>query len=276
MRTLFISDLDGTLLSNDALPSNFTVRTVNSLIERGLNFSVATSRSMHDANKILPHFNFKTPVITMNGTFITDIENGRKTLHHSSIDKSLLSEIIEILTKNNCPPNVYTFSDEGLSIEYIKMSNPMQDEFFKEREFSYNSFKKVDKYDLSGDVVFLSIIACESEVKPAAEEIAKKFPSVHCACYKDTYNKDGWFIEVSAKTANKADALKKLKEIGGFDRVVAFGDNLNDIPLFSVADLKIAVKNAREELKQIADLVIEKNTEDAVAKYLLNQFKEEI
>ena len=63
--------------------------------------------------------------------------------------------------------------------------------------------------------------------------------------------------------------------MGGFERVVAFGDNINDLPLFSVADVKIAVENAKQEVKEMSDLVIGKNTDDAVAKYLLNYFSGE-
>ena len=52
--------------------------------------------------------------------------------------------------------------------------------------------------------------------------------------------------------------------------MVAFGDNLNDLSMFEAADVKIAVGNAKEELKDAADIVIGTNSEDGVAEWLRN------
>ena len=51
----------------------------------------------------------------------------------------------------------------------------------------------------------------------------------------------------------------------GADKIAAFGDNRNDILLFSLADRKYAVKNAVPELRQIADEIIGENNDDGVA-----------
>ncbi len=60
-----------------------------------------------------------------------------------------------------------------------------------------------------------------------------------------------------------------MKEKTGADRVVAFGDNLNDIPMLQAADVAVAVENARlPEVKEIADIVIGPNTDDAVAEFI--------
>ena len=52
------------------------------------------------------------------------------------------------------------------------------------------------------------------------------------------------------------------------DKIIAFGDNLNDIPLFEIADECYAVSNAEDELKKIATDVIASNDEDAVAVFI--------
>ena len=61
---------------------------------------------------------------------------------------------------------------------------------------------------------------------------------------------------------------RKLKKIWKCDRVVSFGDAINDIPMFEISDECYAVENAVEELKVIADGVIESNEENGVAKWL--------
>ena len=61
-----------------------------------------------------------------------------------------------------------------------------------------------------------------------------------------------------------------LKAISGADRVVAFGDNINDIPMLREADVAVAVENAVPEVKRIADVIIGPNTTDAVPRFILS------
>lgn len=73
--------------------------------------------------------------------------------------------------------------------------------------------------------------------------------------------------------ATKAEAIRKLKELRGCSREVSFGDAVNDIPMFEISDECYAVDNAVEELKAIADGVIESNEEDGVAKWLMQHVR---
>lgn len=75
------------------------------------------------------------------------------------------------------------------------------------------------------------------------------------------------------KKATKAEAIKKLKKLCGCERVVSFGDAINDISMFEISDECYAVANAVDELKAIATGVIESNEEDGVAKWLNKHVK---
>ena len=86
--------------------------------------------------------------------------------------------------------------------------------------------------------------------------------------YSDVYEKDLWYMEVFAAAASKYHAVQYLREKYGFDKVVAFGDNLNDIPLFAASDVRYAVGNAKVELKAMADAVIESNVENGVVRQI--------
>ena len=66
--------------------------------------------------------------------------------------------------------------------------------------------------------------------------------------------------------ASKAEGVRELKRITGAQRVVAFGDNGNDEGLFEAADVRIAVENATDGLKALADRIIGDNDADAVVK----------
>lgn len=63
-----------------------------------------------------------------------------------------------------------------------------------------------------------------------------------------------------------------LREYIDVDKVIGFGDNLNDIPFFEACDESYAVANAREEVKQKATGIIGTNIEDGVIKQLNNMF----
>ena len=73
--------------------------------------------------------------------------------------------------------------------------------------------------------------------------------------------------------ASKATAVLQLKEHLGCEKVVTFGDGKNDREMFEVADECYAVSNAVEELKAMADGILQSNNEDSVAAWLEQHVK---
>ena len=73
--------------------------------------------------------------------------------------------------------------------------------------------------------------------------------------------------------ASKARAIRKLKEMWDCDRVISFGDAVNDLPMFEVSDECYAVENAVEELKKAATGIIGSNEDDGVARWLIEHFE---
>ncbi len=70
---------------------------------------------------------------------------------------------------------------------------------------------------------------------------------------------------------SKAHAVKELAGRTGADEIVVFGDNLNDLPMMRVADVAVAMENALPEVKAEADVVIGRNTEDSVPKFVMER-----
>ncbi|MDE6444817.1 MAG: HAD hydrolase family protein, partial [Muribaculaceae bacterium] len=116
-------------------------------------------------------------------------------------------------------------------------------------------------------LLFYSIQPTEKGL-PVYEEIKES-----CRCnplfYHDVYGDELAVLETFATGATKADAIKWLKDLSGADRVVAFGDNVNDIPMLRAADVAVAVENAIPEVKEMADIIIGDNNSDAVARFIL-------
>lgn len=80
-------------------------------------------------------------------------------------------------------------------------------------------------------------------------------------------------IEIGGATTSKADAIAKLCDIVGIEEknVMACGDSPNDMAMIQAAGLGVAMGNAEEEVKAIADFVTLSNLEDGVA-YAVKRF----
>jgi len=77
-----------------------------------------------------------------------------------------------------------------------------------------------------------------------------------------------YYLEIFNVTASKKTAVKFLREKYGFERIVGFGDNHNDLPMFEACDVRVAVNNATSNVKDIADFICDSNEEDGVAKWI--------
>ena len=70
MKTLYVSDLDGTLLRSDERTSDYTNGIINRLTEQGMIFSYATARSLVTAKKVTRGLCARIPLIVYNGAFV--------------------------------------------------------------------------------------------------------------------------------------------------------------------------------------------------------------
>ena len=86
MKTLYISDLDGTLLRSDASLSAYTYRTLNALTDKGVLFTYATARSLRTARAVTEGLTTPIPLILNNGTFVLDTATGKHLLSASLPD----------------------------------------------------------------------------------------------------------------------------------------------------------------------------------------------
>lgn len=270
MNTLYISDLDGTLLRPDATVSDITSKRLKLLTEAGALISISTARSIYDLGGIFEKLSLSAPVALMNGTLIATPDL-KKILHYESIEKEACRAALEIFTDCSCEPNMYKYSDNGTDVFFTRFVSDECREFYEKRRKTYRSFKQVSEYDLSGEVVFFSTVADEARIKAAAERL-ERVRGLGVAFYKDVYYKSGWFLEVSSARASKASALQRIKKLSGAEHCVTFGDNMNDIPMLRAADISVAVANARDEVRQIASAVIGNNSNDAVSEYIFNSY----
>lgn len=274
MKTLYISDMDGTLLNDGGKVSRRSVEIINELIKNGMLFTVATARSAMSAAELLKDIDISVPAVLMNGVFLFDLKNKKAVAYHE-IPKDAFFAITEIFVQRNKSPFAFFYGDDGkFTIEYTDFKLPIHRDFYEKRKGKFfGEFKKVYEYEILDDMhpVFISLSDGYDELKPIYDA-AQKINGVTCSFYADTYT-PYWFLEIYSSKASKADGAQEVMALVGADETAAFGDNRNDMLLLSRADRKYAVKNAVPELRQIADEVIGENNNDGVAEFLKKDFK---
>lgn len=272
MRTLYVSDLDGTLFDSNGRLSEFSQKTLNELIAEGMNFTVATARSISSAGGLLDGLNLKIPAVMMNGVFLTDVPK-REQVYVNRFTEELARKVIEVFKANGRPPFVFSFNGEYIEAEFTELKNDYERQFVAKRQKLYRRFEKVDYYTVGDNTVYINGIDYKDTMQAVADGL-KKIDGIKFSHYLDTYSGNKYFVEVYVESAGKWNSIKRLKEMYGFDRVVAFGDNANDVEMLKNADVAVVVGNAQPIAREVADIVIDTNDRDGVAKHLLELQRE--
>lgn len=268
--TLYVTDLDGTLLRPDKTISPQTARILNSL--DSLPLTVATARTPYGALPLLKDVRFRLPLILQNGSILYDSERGR-IVRAQCLEPDAYAGVCAAARESGVNGFAYCLDGDTLRCCYTELTTEDMREVYEERTRAFpGSFLKVRNLaDLSDhNPVYFSLNAPFSVIEPFAERL-RATEGISFVRYRDVYRTDIWYLEVSAPEATKYHGILRLREMTGARRVVGFGDNENDFGLFDACDEKIAVANASEKLKVRADTIIGANTEDAVALCLLER-----
>jgi len=272
--TLYVSDMDGTLLQPNAECSGYTVETLNRLIRDGMFFTVASARSLASARSILAPLELSLPVILMNGVQIYDLRAGR-FLQVEYIPEDALHALLDLFAFHDVSGFLYGLVDHIQTTYYETLGSPAQKAFMEERIRRYQKpFTQVSSYRDVADrgICYVSLMGNHDKLVPVRDALLR-MPSLAHVFYEDVYFDNQWLLEIHSVRASKGHAVRSLRERFGFDRLVGFGDNLNDHSLFEVCDETYAVGNAHPALAAAATGQIGTNLEDGVARWLAARFE---
>ncbi|MHC6178695.1 HAD family hydrolase [Clostridium sp. JNZ X4-2] len=269
---LYISDLDGTLLNSKQVISCSSAKIINGLIASGMKFTIATARSYEASKNILKPLDLKLPVILNNGVFVYDPVSD-KNIVENYLDRSSVKFILDYYESNNISPFVSAVDLEGnKKIFYRGASNHGQKVYVNSRRIQKDKrLTLVDDFSYAKDYNIINIFAIEK--KGCLDSTYRLFKeSLHASCQytEEIYSKGFFWLEVTNPRGNKRQAAEFLKKYLKIDKLICFGDNLNDEPLFKIAQEKYAVENAYAQLKNLATEIIGSNDEDGVAQFLKN------
>lgn len=270
-KTLYITDLDGTFLNPEKEVSDYAGRAINTFLEKGGHFTVATARSAASAVKILSGLNIDVPAILMNGAVIYDLRE-QKYLRTEIIPADPVRYIIDAMKEYDISGFMYAVVNGSLVTYYENLEERAMKDFHDERVRKYyKSFEQVSRLEekiAENNVIYFSLID-DYESLLQLYNILKQNPSIDTAFYRDNYGDRPWYLEIFSVTASKYNAANYIRKLGQYETVIGFGDNRNDIPLMKACDKFYSVSNAVDELKLLSTATIGSNTEDAVPRFIL-------
>lgn len=277
MEKLYITDLDGTLLDRDGRLSKKTAGILKALIEDGALVTIATGRSLVSVKEIMGDCMPRLPVIVHNGARIGDSCTG-EYLYSNVMNKGVLDEVLAMAFSEHFSPFLNAFEGQTDYFCYTLPANRATEDYIQYRntimpEGTMRPYKF--RTDLAAvEVINLNIIdemyrleAFQAQVR----ENCSPWVDVHITT-EPSLPEIGW-LTVGDSRSHKAEAIRALVGLISKEplHVTVFGDQLNDVHMFEVADRAIAVGNASPELLELAHEIIDPHWEDSVVKYIARE-----
>ena len=283
---LFVTDLDGTLLNSAHELTDHSKATIKKAMAMKIPVCIATGRSYRDILQIFKDFEKMPYIISSNGASLYD-ESGKK-LHGVSIPKNQVREIVNYLKAHHLQFEVadddYTYVTKW-GIDLLKKE--LEDVGVKDQR---------KKKELENDVLGIVLSQGNLRIVSSIDDMLEKITSVNSissiSAYLNKINQamenftmdkrirtfSSWKynFEMTNRDTSKGIALKALCEKLQIDLkdIVVVGDNYNDLSMLKIAGYKVAMENAVENVKSLADEVILSNDDDGVAHFLQEKLEQ--
>lgn len=276
--TLYVSDLDGTLLDRNAQLSAPSRAGLRVLLEQGLLFTVASARHVSSIRSILGDLPLRLPVISGNGAYIGAMGSDQHELVHA-MQPALAQSIFALIRRLGLMPFFSTHNGQFDQLFYQTTQNQGQQAFVDERlrnaDPRLRHTARLQDH-LHDPVVTFVIIEREPVLLALQAEIAALCGDAVETHVADDLYLPGWpWLTVHDKRASKDQAIKTLAQRYGLAEreIVVFGDHVNDVSMLRAAHRGIAMENAIEAVKQEAHTVIGPHYEDSVLRFIESDWR---
>ncbi len=259
---LIISDLDGTLINSQHFISQENLDAISFFIKNGGSFAIATGRSKDNIRPYIENLTLNGPCILYNGGGIYNFQEER-FLATELMDKSVVEQYIIYCMKNHKNMVVEIFTPDML---YIITPDHIPEPYVEREKQVYlrTTLDKVMKMD------WIKVLMYDSpESLQKAQSMLKNYNLFDKV---DSFFSQVFYFELIKKGVSKGAALERLKKSNqySYKTIIAVGDYDNDVEMISLADVGIAVGNARECVKAVADIVTVSNDENALQDIIYN------
>lgn len=251
---LIALDLDGTLLTRGKRVSARTQQALAGLAERGCHIVVATGRPFEVLTLLCQGLRLTAPQIALNGAAIHDPVTGR-VLHRRLMGSEDVELAVGFFQTHDIP--IALFTTDGL---YLDRRIPNQ--------HLWHPAPLPPPRDLAG----VGRLQDHEVLKVAAHAEPDTVDWLHPSAVEALGNQvyvtrtAPTLVEALHRDVSKGEGLQYVAHLLDVPReeIVAFGDSDNDIPMFAVAGLSVAMGNAVPEVKAAADFTTVSNEEDGI------------
>lgn len=260
------TDMDGTLLRKDHTVSSKTKQAIQKLIADGIMIIPISARPLHGMTHITDAvFPKEVPIVSLNGSYI----------YHNG----------EIIYQVSMPVH------EAAAIHDLVEGQPVSAMYYSQMQWFANKETEAVKKEQKITPVSITIQPFEqtlsswelqqtgpNKILIAGDE--KMILSIEQKMLErfnnslNIYKSQPRYLEAMHPAASKSNAIQFIMELYGLQQneVIAIGDNYNDKGMIEFAGMGIAMGNAPEEIKAVADYVTDTNNHDGVAKALEHFF----
>lgn len=268
-------DMDGTLLGKGKRISKESKEVIKKVYDKGVEVVVTTGRIYNNAAYYSHLLGVESPVIAANGAIVRD-KHSNKVIYENPIKMEECIKLVELLYKMNVYFHFYTLDGIYCGNELIKLGTKL----YMTKQVGYENLKI--KY-----YVIRNLEEWKEFFKRTNGHITKCIafsldPNKIVALKKELNNfKDIVYfgagsrsVEINNKGVSKGKAVKALADYYGFKReeIVCIGDNENDISMIEYAGFGVAMGNAIEPVKKLADYITDSNKDNGVAKAIKKIF----
>ena len=256
---LFAIDVDGTLLDGSHRLRPEVKEAVNRLAASGCGVALATARGPQAVVEIVRQFDFAPSLICFSGGWIGELDLTSMQPANVRLDRRLPADVARSIVSQaihqGVEPNVFTPDTWRV--------RKLTDEIVEETRIV--NLQPLVSAELLGDNIEASKIMLISRLEAADEALPPIERSIQ-SISTVTFSKRN-YLEILPVGVNKAKAVAALSKFLSVDRseVAAIGDGLNDLEMLSEAGFSIAMGNASDRVKAVADLVVGSNNEAGVA-----------
>ncbi len=266
---LLAVDVDGTLLTDTGVLTDKVRTSLEKASDAGWEIVLASGRTYHAAHEVAKTLPFIRYAALSNGSVIVDV-NSSQIIRMSTLEPGLVSEIIEVLRSHGVIPALYNSNQFAQRVSYDTLEDAC--DFFRWYVTHDSRCDKVDNVlDHTEDVLQIGSIAAKDRVFAVKEALKDHDVTVMTLPFESEVfggkNLDFWFCQIVPGGATKDNAIRHLKSMLSIPdgRIVAVGDNYNDTGMIGYADVGVAMGNAPDEIKAVADLVVAPNSESGLA-----------
>lgn len=261
MIKLICCDIDGTLLTDDKKITDINKEAIKRFRNLGYHFVLASGRPLNGVLPLIEELGLERDTdatICYNGGVVR-LNKSKKVLYSTTIPGSLVKE----LYKESIRLNVFFhfFAEDGA------LFTAKANEFTNlEARINHIEAKVIDPMTISDDAKFIkAMMVCDSDsLDRARQNLDPNF--LHLGISRSSKV----FLEFQDKSVSKGRGLLFLKDYYHLqdNETCAFGDEENDISMIEVAYKGVAMENARESVKEVANQITLSNNESGVGRYI--------